>query len=85
MNSICLKKLSKQSSTSQEARVTAIADTGTTAAAGAAITAATAAALAEEDIMIVMAAVTATNAVATAAVNSKKFLFRIGTRVFLCH
>ncbi|MEC1602373.1 hypothetical protein [Bacillus halotolerans] len=72
MNSICLKKSSKRSSTSLAARVIAIADIGTTAAAGAAITGATAAVLAEEDITIVMAAVTATNAGATAAVNQKK-------------
>ncbi len=74
MISICLKKSLKRSSASQAARVIAIADIGITAAAGADITAATAAAQAKEDTTIDMAAVIATSAGATAAVNLKKVL-----------
>jgi hypothetical protein len=72
--SVCLKKSLKRSSTSQAARVIAIANTGITAAAGAGITEATAAAQAKEGTTTVMAAVIATSAGATAAVNLKKVL-----------
>lgn len=82
MISICLKKSSKRSSTSQAALVTDIADTDITAAAGADITAATAAAQAKEDTTTVMAGVIVTNAGATAAVNPKKFLFRFWDKGF---
>ncbi|MCY9258270.1 hypothetical protein MOF13_03990 [Bacillus spizizenii] len=71
MISICLKKSLKRSSTSQAARVIAIADTGITAAADTGITAATAAQV-KEDTTTVMAAVIAISAGATAAVNLKK-------------
>lgn len=73
MISICLKKSLKRSSASQAARVIAIADIGITAAAGADITAATAAQV-KEDTTTDMAAVIATSAGATAAVNLKKVL-----------
>lgn len=62
MISICLKKSLKRSSTSQAARVIAIADTGITAA------------QVKEDTTTVMAAVIAISAGATAAVNLKKVL-----------
>lgn len=74
MISVCLKKSLKRSSTSQAARVIAIANTGITAAVRAGITEATAAAQAKEDTTTVMAAVIATSAGATAAVNLKKVL-----------
>lgn len=74
MISICLKKSLKRSSTSQAARVIAIADTSITAAADAGITAATAAAQGKENTTTVMAAVIAISAGATAAVNLKKVL-----------
>ncbi|ADM36264.1 hypothetical protein ACT3UT_02015 [Bacillus spizizenii ATCC 6633 = JCM 2499] len=63
MISICLKKSLKRSSTSQAARVIAIADTGITAATAAQV---------KEDTTTVMAAVIAISAGATAAVNLKK-------------
>lgn len=65
MISICLKKSLKRSSTSQAARVIAIADTGITAATAAQV---------KEDTTTVMAAVIAISAGATAAVNLKKVL-----------
>ncbi|MCY7894811.1 hypothetical protein MOB09_17640 [Bacillus vallismortis] len=83
MISICLKKSLKRSSASQAARVIAIADIGITAAAGADITAATAAAQAKEDTTTDMAAVIATSAGTTAAVNLKKVLVPSWDKGFL--
>ncbi|WP_420976705.1 hypothetical protein [Bacillus vallismortis] len=82
MISICLKKSLKRSSASQAARVIAIADIGITAAAGADITAATAAAQAKEGTTTDMAAVIATSAGATAAVNQKSSCSVLGQGFF---